>query len=158
MPIALTSRVRQLLPSAQVVRYLLVGAGNTVFGYGCFSLFTWLFVRAAPAHPGLAASAATVVAGVTNITVSFLGYKLFVFRSKGRFLPEYLRSFVVYLPTMAFSAVAIAPLTAFLRHVLPSQQQRAPYLAGALLTALTVCTSFLGHKYFSFRKKPETLE
>jgi len=154
----LTSRVRQFVPSAQVVRYLLVGVGNTLFGYGCFSLFTWLFVRMAPAHPGLAASAATVVAGVTNITVSFLGYKLFVFRSKDRFLPEYLRSFLVYLPTMAFSAVAIAPLTAFLRNVMPPQQQRAPYLAGALLTVLTVFASFLGHKYFSFRKRTDAVE
>ena len=151
----MTGRVRKFVPSAQMVRYLVVGAGNTLFGYSCFSLFTWWFVRMGPAHPGLAASAATVVAGITSITVSFLGYKLFVFRSKGRFLPEYLRSFAVYLPTMAFSTVAIAPLTAFLRRVMPLHPQRAPYLAGALLTALTVCTSFLGHKYFSFRKQPE---
>ena len=146
--------MRTLMPSARVLRYLVVGAGNTLFGYGCFSLFTWLFLKPIPANPSAAASAATVVSGIVSITVSFLGYKLFVFRSSERFLPEYLRSFLVYLPTMLFSAIAIAPLTGFLRHRWPAQQQRAPYVAGALLTLLTVCTSFLGHKYISFRKRP----
>ena len=146
--------MRTLIPSARVLRYLVVGAGNTLFGYGCFSLLTWLFLKLMPANPSTAASAATVVSGVVSITVSFLGYKLFVFRSREPMLPEYLRSFLVYLPTMVFSAVAIAPLTAFLRHQWPAQQARAPYVAGALLTVLTVCASFLGHKYISFRKRP----
>jgi putative flippase GtrA len=139
------------LPSAQVVRYLAVGVWNTLFGYSCFVACTWLITRLAPSHPSLAASAATVLANIISITVSFLGYKLFVFRSKGSFWVEYARSFLVYLPTMALSAFAVAPLTTALRHGLTTQAQRAPYIAGALVTVFTVVASFFGHKYISFR-------
>jgi putative flippase GtrA len=143
------------LPSGQVIRYLLMGAWNTLFGYGCFFLFAHLFVHLMPATPALAASVASVVATLTNITVSFVGYKLFVFRSKGNFFKEYARSFLVYLPSLILSAVAIAPLTALLRRLMTSHQQQAPYIAGAILTLSTVVFSFFGHKHISFRQKPD---
>jgi putative flippase GtrA len=143
------------IPSGQVVRYLLVGAWNTLFGYGCFFLFAHLFLHLMPSQPSLAASVASVVATLTNITVSFIGYKLFVFKTKGNFLSEYARSFLVYLPTLVISAVAIAPLTAILRRTLPTHAMQAPYIAGALLAFFTVVISFFGHKHISFRDRPE---
>lgn len=142
------------IPSGQVVRYLLVGAWNTLFGYGCFFLFAKLFLHLMPSQPSLAASVASAVATLVNITVSFVGYKLFVFRTRGNFLLEYARSFIVYLPTLVISAVAIAPLTAILRHALPAHAQQAPYIAGALLAFFTVIISFFGHKHISFRDRP----
>ena len=144
------------IPSGQLMRYLLVGAWNTLFGYGCFFLFVRLFLRLIPSQPSLAASAASVIATVVNITVSFVGYKLFVFRTKGNFLREYARSFLVYLPSLLLSAVAIAPLTAVLRRAVPTHVQQAPYIAGALLAFFTVVISFFGHKHISFRDRPET--
>jgi putative flippase GtrA len=136
-----------------VLRYLIVGAWNTLFGYGCFFLFTKLLLHVMPSQPSLAASVATIVATVTNITVSFVGYKVFVFRTKGNFLHEYARSFLVYLPSLIFNAVAIAPLTVFLRRALPAHAQQAPYIAGAILAFVTVVISFFGHKHISFRDR-----
>ncbi len=130
----------------------MVGVWNTIFGYACFMLFTWLFIRLFPATPAMMTSAAYVFAAFINITVSFLGYKWFVFRTKGNYLLEYLRSFSVYFPTLAINAVAIAPLTALLRHTTPFPQE-APYVAGAILMAMAVVLSFLGHRHISFRQK-----
>jgi len=150
----LIKRIAQHIPSGQLIRYLLVGAWNTLFGYGCFFLFARLFLHLMPSQPSLAASVASVVATVANITVSFTGYKLFVFRTKGNFLLEYARSFLVYLPTLVLSAVAIAPLTALLHRLLPLHAPQAPYIAGAILAFVTVVISFFGHKHISFRDRP----
>lgn len=147
-------RIAQHIPPGQLVRYLVVGAWNTLFGYGCFFFFVHLFLQVMPTQPSLAASVASVVGTVVNITVSFTGYKLFVFRTKGNFLREYARSFIVYLPTLLLSAVAIAPLTALLRRVLHAHAQQAPYIAGAILAFITVVISFFGHKHISFRDRP----
>jgi putative flippase GtrA len=141
------------LPSGQVIRYLAVGAWNTLFGYGCFFLFAHLLVHLMPSTPSLAASVASVVATLTNITVSFVGYKLFVFKTKGNFFREYARSFLVYLPSLILSAVAIAPLTVLLDRMMTAHQQQAPYMAGAILAFITVVFSFFGHKHISFRQR-----
>jgi putative flippase GtrA len=92
----LIKRIAQHIPSDQLIRYLVVGAWNTLFGYGCFFLFVRLFLHLMPSQPLLGASAASVVSTVINITVSFVGYKLFVFKSRGKFLYEYARSFLVF--------------------------------------------------------------
>lgn len=113
---------------------------------------TWLFIRMFPANPAAMTSVAYLFASFVNITISFLGYKWFVFRTKGNYLLEYSRSFSVYLPTLAISAVAIAPLTLLLRRFTPFPGQ-APYVAGAILLVITVVLSFLGHKHISFRQK-----
>lgn len=147
--------IRQLtshIPPGQLLRYLMVGVWNTLFGYGCFFVCTKLFLYLVPGQPSLMASAAVVASTFVNITVSFFGYKLLVFRSRGNPLHEYLRSFLVYLPTMAIGAVAIAPLTALLEHAVRVRSW-APYIAGAILQAVTVIVSFLGHKRITFQQK-----
>ncbi len=138
----------------QLLRYLVVGAWNTLFGYGCFFLLVRLLLRLLPAQPALTASIATVLATVTNVSVSFLGYKWFVFRTQGNYLREYRRSMLVYLPTIALSAVAIAPLTSLLR-LAPHLKTQAPYVAGAALACFNVIASFFGHKHISFKTKLE---
>jgi putative flippase GtrA len=149
----LIKRFAQHIPPDQIMRYLLVGAWNTLFGYGCFFLFAKLFLHLMPSQPSIAASVATIVATVTNITVSFIGYKVFVFKTKGNFLHEYARSFLVYLPSLLFNAAAIAPLTVLLRRTLPTHAQQAPYVAGAILACVTVVISFFGHKHISFQAR-----
>ena len=149
-------RITEHIPPGQILRYLLVGTWNTPFGYGCFFLFARLFLHLMPSRPSLAASAASIVATALNITVSFVGYKLFVFRTHGNFLREYLRSFLVYLPSLLFNAVAIAPLTALLRHAIPSHAEQSPYIAGGILAFATVVLSFFGHKHISFKNSSST--
>ena len=63
----------------QFARYVLVGGFNTVFGYGLFALLNWLFTGLVSYSYMYAAALANIIA----ITVAFLGYKWFVFRTRG---------------------------------------------------------------------------
>jgi putative flippase GtrA len=134
----------------QFVRYLLVGGFNTVFGYSVFALLNWLF-------RGLGSFAymyAWLLANIIAITAAFLAYKWFVFRTRGNYLIEWLRCFGVYGSGLLFGAVAL-PITVILLRRTMHQPELAPYLAVAVLTIVTVFLSFLGHKHFSFRPKPD---
>jgi putative flippase GtrA len=130
------------------VRYIAVGGFNTVFGYGLFALLTWSF-------KGLGSYSymyAAVLANVIAISVAFLGYKWFVFRTRGNYLIEWIRCFGVYGSSMLIGLAGLPILVTILRHVL-RRPEGAPYIAGALLMIVTVVFSFIGHKNFSFRQK-----
>lgn len=132
----------------QFVRYIVVGGFNTVFGYGLFALLTWSF-------KGLGTYSyiyAAVLANVIAISVAFLGYKWFVFRTRGNYLMEWIRCFGVYGSSALINLAVLPILVTILRHVL-HRPERAPYIAGALLMIVTVVFSFFGHKNFSFRQK-----
>ena len=148
-------RLMHHVPPDQLMRYVLVGAWNTLFGYGCYFLSVRVFLHVLPIRPALTASIAFVVAAIINVTVSFLGYKWFVFHTQGNYWREYGRSMLVYLPSLALSAIAIAPLTEVLR-LIPSLTTKAPYIAGALIACVTTFASFFGHKHISFKVKTET--
>lgn len=139
------------LPTGDKLRFLIAGAGNTLFGVADTFFCTWLLLHIRPGQPKLMATIAIVVSTIINITVSFFSYKLFVFRSKGKALPEYLRSLLVYLPSMAISAVLAAPLTGMFQHI-AATAKFAPYAAQACIVAGSVVFSFIGHKYFTFKK------
>jgi putative flippase GtrA len=130
----------------QLVRYLAVGALNTGVGYLAFVACNLALDGAIP-HAYLVANLA---ANVVAITVAFLGYKLFVFRTRGNWAAEYLRTYVVYGGTILLGLVLLPALVAIARRVLPDAAL-APYVAQAVLIPITVLSSFLGHKRFSFR-------
>lgn len=132
----------------QFVRYILVGGFNTLFGYGLFALLTWCF-------KGLGSYSymyAAVLANVIAISVAFLGYKWFVFRTRGNYLIEYIRCFGVYGSSALIGLAGLPILVPILRRNL-QEPERAPYIAAALLTVVTVVFSFIGHKNISFRQK-----
>jgi putative flippase GtrA len=135
------------IASAQLFRYLLVGGWNTLFGYTCFFFMNRWLSGVMPAYSYIAAS---LISNLISITVAFLGYKWFVFETKGNYLREWLRSLMVYSGTILFSVVALIPLVGLIRHT-TSYQRQAPYIAGALVAIFTVISSFFGHKHFSFR-------
>lgn len=140
------TQLREKFLNRQFLRYVVVGVWNTLFGYVCYCAFTWLFTGLLP-YPYMFAS---VIANIINITVAFFGYKIFVFRTRGHYLREYLRCYVVYgsssLVGLALLPVTVAGVSFFL-----TRKELAPYIAGALLTGITVLASFLGHKHYSFR-------
>jgi putative flippase GtrA len=141
-----TSLTRHI-PPGQFGRYLLVGACNTLFGYGTFALFTVILSPVVP-HSYILAS---VVSSLLNISVSYLGYKWFVFKTKGNYLREWVRCVGVYSGGILFGVLALPMLVMVIRRNTRFFAQ-APYIAGALLTAFMVVYSFVGHKKFSFRK------
>ena len=131
----------------EVVRYLIVGGFNTVFGYGIFALLNWLFT-------GMGRYSymyAIFLSSLIGITVSFLGYKWFVFRTHGNYLAEWIRCVGIYGTTMLIGLAGMPILVPLLRNTL-SRPERASYIAGAIMTGVTVVFSFFGHKNVSFRE------
>jgi len=141
-----SSSLTRHIPPGQFGRYLLVGAGNTLFGYGSFAFFTAVLSPMIP----YSYIAASVISSLLNISVSFLGYKWFVFKTKGNYLREWIRCVGVYSGGILFGVLAVPALVVVIRRNTRFFSQ-APYIAGALLTAFMVVYSFLGHKKFSFR-------
>ena len=175
-------RLVGLFTSAQFARYLAVGVFNTVFGYSMFVVALALLNRAAPAkYLYLMAPLASILSTPLNITVAYFGYKLFVFRTRGNHLVEWLKCFAVYGTGMLPGLFALSALTRLLQSVLhthaaslhstvaqtESHLNGAPlhalqhmhgsaaagYLAGAIVTAASTVYSFVGHKKVTFRQK-----
>ena len=139
-------RVTSHIPPRQLLRYLVVGGWNTLFGYACFAMLTALLDRVLK-HGYIIAN---ILASLLSITVSFLGYKWFVFKTKGNYLREWVRVVAVYSTSILIGAALLPVLVIFIRDV-SRWDKPAPYIAGAVLTVFSVIYSFLAHKRFSFR-------
>jgi putative flippase GtrA len=128
-----------------IFRYLAVGACNTIFGYGCFALFTLLLT------PVLSYGyvAASILANLFSITFAFLGYKWFVFKTKGNYLKEWIRCLGVYAGGMILSAAALPFVVGVIRRQ-QGHDRSAPYIAGAIVLVFSVVFSFFGHRHISF--------
>jgi len=120
----------------QKIDYLLIGIWNTIFGYSVFVALYFIF--AAYIHYMVIWAASTVLA----ITNAYIGYKAFVFRTKGNYLREYLRFYVVYSGSMGLNIILL-PLCVELLKITPP-------LAQAGIIVISVVFNYLGHKYYSF--------
>ena len=132
-----------LHPRMQFLVYLVVGGWNTVFGIGFYWLLFHLF--GSRCHYLVLA----VVSNVVAITNAFVCYKLLVFRTRGNWLREYLKCWVVY--------GGGALLTMALMWVFVDFAGISPVWANVVGTALVTVASYFGHKYFSFGRK-KTIE
>ena len=117
-------------------RYLVTGLWNTAFGYGVFAVLVALL--ASRVHYLLLG----VVASVLAITNAYIVHKVFVFRTKGDYLREYGRYYVIYGAT---TVVGLALLALFVDGLGLNL-----YLAQACGMGLQVVGSFVGHRRFSF--------
>jgi putative flippase GtrA len=172
-----------LFPGGQFARYLGVGVFNTVFGYISFAIILTLLNAALPTRLlYLTVILASVLSTPLNITVAYLGYKFFVFRTKGNYLGEWLRCFAVYGTAMIPGLIALSALTRFLQstihnhaaslHIflgaleshlsgrplallqhLATGKAMAGYIAGAVVIGVSTIYSFVGHKKVTFRTK-----
>ncbi|NOX26536.1 MAG: GtrA family protein [Deltaproteobacteria bacterium] len=120
------------------MRYLLAGGWNTVFGYGVgVGLYNAL---AAYMHILLIGT----IANIISISMSFITYKLFVFRTKGQWLREYIRTYIVY---GGASLVGI-----LLLWLLVDGYGLKIWLAQGGVIFFTVIISYTGHSRFTFHR------
>lgn len=120
------------------VRYLLAGGWNTLFGYFCgVALYLLL-------SPILHIVLIAVIANMISITMSFATYKLFVFRTKGNWLNEYFKSYIVY------GAAAVVSIT--LLWVFVDAMGINIWIGQAVTIGITVVISYFGHTLFTFKR------
>lgn len=174
-------RLVNVFPGDQFFRYLMVGGFNTLCGYCTFVLTLSLLGRAVPARfLYLSAPLASILSTPFNITVAYFGYKIFVFRTKGNHLLEWLKCFAVYGSGMIPGLIVLGGLTRLLqtqlhRHAAALHTNLAAVeahlggaplsllqhvahgkniagnIAGAIVIALSTIYSFVGHKKVTFK-------
>jgi putative flippase GtrA len=151
-----SQRIVSLFPPGQLVRYLCVGVFNTLFGYSVFALILYLLNHTFPQrYLYLTVVAASLISTPVSITVAYFGYKLFVFKTRGNHLREWLKAFGVYGVGMLPGLLILSALTRLLQSLL-HQKDLAGYLAGALVLGFTTIISFLGHKKITFKGRPDS--
>lgn len=144
--------IRRVLPSGEVIRFLLVGAFNTVFSLALYSGFVILFSHLFPNRgKPLIADIAFAISTPVSITVAFLCYKHFVFRTKGNYLKEWLRCFAVYSISFPTGLVILPTATHLFQRFAPTHAY-APFLAGIVNSVTIACYSYFAHKKFSFKR------
>lgn len=121
----------------RTARYLIVGGWNTVFGVAGYALlYQWL-------HERVNYLVLLVPANILAITNTFVCYKLFVFRTRGNILREYLRCYVVY--------GGMALLGFALMFILVDGLGLNPVAAQACCVPITIALSYFSHRNYSFK-------
>jgi putative flippase GtrA len=144
--------IRRVLPSGEVIRFLMVGGFNTVFSIALAYVF---IVPVAFFFPKLPRAAVTTIANYAAlpiaITVAFLAYKWFVFRTRGNYFKEWMKVFVVYGVSLPFPVIVIPAATTLLLF-LNVTPRLASLLALAANSGVIACYSYFAHKKFSFKR------
>jgi putative flippase GtrA len=153
----LLKRLTSHIPPGQFVRYVIVGVWNTAFGFSTYAGIYWLLHHKDVLHANMYGQviAAQILSNFINITVAYLGYKFFVFKTKGNYLREWLKAMAVYGSGFLPSLILLPSLVKGLQYVPHMGGTRAPYIASALLMGFGVFYSFIGHKKVTFRVPPE---
>ena len=144
--------LRRVLPAGEVIRFLLVGVSNTLFSLALYSGFVLLFGHLLP-HSGkpLIVDFAFAISTPLSITVAFLCYKHFVFRTHGNYLKEWLRCFAVYGISTPAELLILPVATSIFLHV-ALVHAYAPFLAGVVNSVIIAAYSYFAHKKFSFKR------
>jgi putative flippase GtrA len=136
---AITGRIVQHWPRhREKLMYLIVGGWNSIFAYGCFSILYYSL------NERLAPSAILVIAYAVSSVNGYLTFRHFVFGPVRQPLVEYVRYQTVYLPILAVNMLVLP--------VALTYTSLNAYAIQALFAVFAIVASYLGNKYFAFRK------
>ncbi len=121
------------------INYIIVGIWNTLFGY-----FTAVFIYYL-LSPGSHIIAIGALTNVLTISMSFTTYKLFVFKTRGNWVYEYARSYVIYGVAALLSIAGLWILVDLIYMTI--------WIAQGVVMAGVVALSYFGHNHYTFRKR-----
>ena len=116
--------------------YLFVGIYNTIFGVVFYAIVLKIFGEQ---HYLLL----LLMTGVVAITNSYLTQKFLVFKTKGNYLKEYLKFFVVYF----FNTV----LSLLPSYVLVDICHFKPLVVNIFIVGISTVITFLANNFFAFK-------
>lgn len=123
-------------------RYLIAGIWNSVFGYGIgLMLYESFYLRF---HIVII----SVIANILAITVAFLTYKLFVFKTKGNWLVEYLKCYLVYGGSAAVGTLLIWLFVDFFKWPF--------WISQAIVMSIAIASSYFLHRIYTFTNISKT--
>jgi putative flippase GtrA len=124
------------LTQSREIRYIIIGASNTLIGYSIGVLLFGIFTD--KLHTILIA----ILANILSISVSFTSHKLFVFKTKGNWRNEFIKACIVYGNTAGISVVLIWFFVDILNFSI--------WISQAITISITFSLSYIGHKKFTF--------
>jgi putative flippase GtrA len=119
------------------LQYLLIGAWNTIFGYGVFVLLYY-----ATAGVNIHYEVVLILSQVISVTNAYILYKRFVFKTRGNFFQEYFR-FCTFYSLSVLANLVFLPLLVEVLH-------QDPMLSQGALTVATAVTSYFWHANHTF--------
>jgi putative flippase GtrA len=136
----LTAKAIAVWSSNQRLRFLVVGAYNTAFGYACFAA---IFL-AVGSH--LHYLLIQLIAHLLSVCNAFVWHRRVTFRSQASWPKQFLRFNLSYLGALAFGLAAMPALVGGFG--------LNPLLAAGIVMIVTVGVSYLLHRSFSFPSRP----
>ena len=125
--------LRALL-AREEVRFLIVGVINTAVGYALFALFLLVFDYLVSLYLSYAVA----------VTLAFVLHRRFTFRVRGNVVVDFVRFVGVYVVSLAVNSVVLP--------VLVELVGLHPLIAQGIALVITTLISYVGHKWFSFRR------
>ena len=120
----------------QLIRFLIAGGWNTVFG---LSAFAGLYLLLEDTVHYLVVAVAANILAITN---AFFVYRYLVFFSTGSLWKEYIKMYAVYAVSFAINLVVLAILVEVI--------DLHPIAAQFAIVLVTVIVSYFGHSRFTF--------
>ncbi|COI26131.1 GtrA family protein [Weissella confusa] len=121
------------------VRFLLVGVFNTGFGFAIFSLFTYILKSFEYGY-----MVALVISQILATVVAFWLHKTVTFKAPGHLIRDFVRFAMVNSVSYVINLITLP--------VLVHGFDWNPYVGQFSLLLITTLISFVGHKYFSFKR------
>jgi len=137
----IVSTVKRLLRDERV-RFLLVGGINTAVGYLLFVLIEFLVGQHSSYFISLYGSY------ILAVTIAFVLHRTVTFKvhGTGNVFIDFLRYQTVSVVALAVNSLAL-PLLVEVVGIVPN-------IAQLMIVVLTTIISYVGHKFFSFRRAP----
>jgi putative flippase GtrA len=124
--------------NSEKFKYLVAGVWNTLFGYS-LGVGSYLLLG-----KHLHIIYISILTNIVAITMSFLTYKLFVFRTTGGWIKEYLKIYLVYGATAIIGTIMLWIFVDFFYINI--------WLSQGLVLALAFIFSFFLNRGFTFKR------
>lgn len=125
------------LKKNRTIRYFYIGFLNTLFGYSVGLAF-YLKMNGSMSLPLI-----LVFINIISISFSFITYKIFVFKTKGNWIAEYFKSFIVYGFSAIFSVILTIVMVDFFTIKF--------WIAQAITILIAIGITFALHKNFTYK-------
>lgn len=119
------------------LKYISIGFINTILGYWISIIIFYIF------YERLGIIGVGLMANILNISITYINYKFFLFKTKGNFLREYFKSFINY--------GLAGLLSTFLLWFFFDVINLNIYLSNILIIPITFMFSYMGNKFFVFK-------
>lgn len=129
------------MPSSRFLKFVLTGGTSAIFNLGSRVLFSQY----------LSFSQAVVLSYVVGIMVAYFLARRFVFQSSSATVRRSFTGFLVVNLWGVFQTLGISLLLLNFLAMFASKNAVSEFLSHFIALSSTVITSYLGHKYISFR-------